>query len=229
MWFLRTMFISTLIFAVIDYLSGKITKCYKEHVKIAVCIVCLFVGWILYWTPVGRYGNILSVLILFEIGYLIRISQFNMQWKWTKSLLAVIVGFIAITLLNNVGEVAIHLNLLYNPVYFVCCSLFGTTMCYGIASLLKKTSLHHLLAYVGKHTLPIVMFHFAAFKIMTAVLIAAGFVPTEALKASYYSTDGSYWWLGYTAFGVAIPLLVHWSYVYMKDMIIGEWTDKKGT
>ncbi|MCD8328848.1 MAG: hypothetical protein LUC25_07135 [Ruminococcus sp.] len=187
--------------------------------KTFICFICLLVGWLLYYSPIGKYGNIFSVLILFQIGFVAKKSGVQRNLSVRNSVIIMLVGAIIISIMHMFGDLSINMNRLVNPLYFIICSISGTAMCYAVGCLLGRTPLASGLSYMGKHTLPIVMFHFAAFKLVTVLQILIYKEPIEALETHGYLYSNGGWWICYTIVGIVVPLLIYLLYSKVKTLL----------
>ena len=77
-----------------------------------------------------------------------------------------------------------------------------------------------VLAALGRATMPVVILHFLAFKLVTALgLLALG---GEGYLLAAFPTlySGGAWWLAYTAAGLALPLLAYQPYRLAKARVL---------
>lgn len=89
---------------------------------------------------------------------------------------------------------------------------------YSLSTLLNKTKLRYVLAYIGDHSFSIMAFHFLAFKIVNLVQI--GFYGYDIKKLAEFPVInyGSSWEWGliYVVTGVVIPLMLAYAYNNIK-------------
>lgn len=223
MWFLRTMFFSTIIYAMLDYICNKkvFGRCFcKEKMKWILCIILLLIGWFGNNLSIGKYFNIFTVVILYQIGH--SLKGLNLDINITKSILYSILGFLAITIpmIFTQDNISLASNQIINPIYFVWCSCGGTLMCFGIANILSKTKISSLMSYIGKNTLPIVILHFVAMKLVTLVQIFYYGDSIKLLSAHPYLYTNWFWCILYTLIGTILPLLVYEGYKMLKNIIV---------
>lgn len=62
------------------------------------------------------------------------------------------------------------------------------------------------LTYLGAHTMPIILLHFAAFKVVSAIGVLALGMPLSRIADFSVTFTTGYWWVAYTAVGVLLPL-----------------------
>lgn len=219
MWFLRTMFLSTVLYAFTDLLVKKLMRKYVEPVKIAAFIVMLILSWMLNGIPNAKYLNCFTVLILFETGHLLKKIHFSVKlWYALAGLVILFVFYFFTTVSINLTA-----NEINDPVSFLLCSLCGFFMCsYAAVSLQRFHFIKVVLIYVGKHTLPIVMFHFLCMKLVTLLQIVVYKASRDRLSSHPYYISSGGWWLAYTAVGVILPLLLYAVFDRAKIWISGK-------
>lgn len=219
MWFLRTMFFSTLIFATINFLCEKYIK--KSNIMIwFIYIIFLFIGFYGSRYSFGKYFNILSVLILFQIGNCFR-NKISINLSIKRSFLLILFGFILIStsLYFTNSNISLSSNRLINPLYFVICSCSGTIFCLGLSNLINKTIFNKVFIYIGKNTLPIVMYHFLTMKIVTFIEIILYNDNISKLASHPYLYTNGIWCILYVVIGVFVPLLIYEIYKYIRRLI----------
>lgn len=220
MWFFRTMFFSIIIYAILDYICNKKLFKHKEKVKWVMCIILLLIGWIGYNLPIGKYFNVFSVIILYQIGY--SLKKVNQKTNMKENIIMSILGFLAITIpMSFIKEgISLSSNQIVNPIYFVWCSCGGTLMCYGIANILDKTKISNLISYIGKNTVPIVILHFTTMKLVTLVQILYYNDSIKLLSVHPYLYVNWFWTILYTLTGTVLPLLIDNVYKKIKDIFM---------
>lgn len=218
MWFLRTMFFSTIIFALIQYITKHVK--HRDIIRLIIYTTLLVVGYYGSNLSFGKYLNIFSVLILIYIGKLLKEKKIATELDVKKSLLCLFLGFFTVTISILLSDTNISLmsNRIINPLYFICCSLGGFLFALGFANLLKRTFLSKGLEYIGKNTLSIVMWHFLAMKIVTLIQIVFYKESITLLSYHPYLHTGYIWCILYTIVGISIPLLLHEIYLKLKKI-----------
>ncbi len=76
-----------------------------------------------------------------------------------------------------------------------------------------------VLVYLGKRTQPIMIFHFAAFRVVTLIGIAIG-IGNGSLAAFPIGYEGGGFAVVYIFAGIALPLLVNKAYSQMKFAVM---------
>lgn len=88
-------------------------------------------------------------------------------------------------------------------------SMCGTLGIVSLSSILSKWKLASTLSYVGCNTLYILVFHFLAFKGVSAIYLFANELPIEKLSHFPVLPEvPSYMWLIYSVVGIIVPLII---------------------
>ena len=66
--------------------------------------------------------------------------------------------------------------------------------------------LYAVIVYIGQHTMPILIFHFLAFKLVSFAGVAVTGEPWCKIASFPNAYVGFWWCAAYTAVGVALPL-----------------------
>lgn len=117
-----------------------------------------------------------------------------------------LISFIWLLLLNHYGAIELNRNQIQDPVFFLAASVFGFWGLMSMSMIVKPQGIRNSLIMLGKNTLPIVMYHFLAFKIVTVLQIAVYDMPIEKLSAYPILISTNSWWIVYTAIGILFPL-----------------------
>ena len=67
-------------------------------------------------------------------------------------------------------------------------------------------------AYIGKHSMAIMIGHFLCFKLVSYGLIVAWKIPYFCVAAFPVLTDTGVWWMVYTLVGVGMPLAAQYTW-----------------
>lgn len=88
-------------------------------------------------------------------------------------------------------------------------------MLFGIgtmASGLKKSRALDGIQYVSIHAVPIIGLHFLCFKTVSLMAVGAYGMKPYMLAAFPVLMTTGWWWIGYVAVGIAVPLVVDWGW-----------------
>lgn len=215
MWFLRTMCISLLIYMLLEYILKKVCFKHYEMIKFIIFFILLICSWkIGLKISRNQYFNIFTVLILYQIGHVIKKYNFKI-----KNIYGCFVLSMCILIILTKMRVVINLNnnKIYNPVVFIVASISGYIFCYSFSKIIEKYQhLALILQYIGQNTLPIMMLHFLAFKIVTLIQIILEHTNLKNLTSypCYIISNG--WWILYTIVGISVPLMINYIYRNIK-------------
>lgn len=217
MWFLRTLFLSTILFGIVHFMVKN-----NNILRIFIFTIFTYLGFTLSSLSFGKYFSFLSVMILLELGFIIRKKISFMNISKHKLALASIIGLLGtiIPLFFVDGAISLKSNSIVNPIYFVFCSIMGFIFIYGIARIIKESKLSNIMVYIGNHTLPIVMFHYLAMKIVTLIGIVIYNDNIDKLANYPYAYTGWMWCILYTVAGIVVPLVVYYQYNKIKLSIL---------
>lgn len=218
MWFLRTMFFTIIVYAVLDFICNKIICGNKEIFKSIISLFLLVISFLCVDQSFGPYLNILTAVSVFHIGFLVQKIHWKFEIDIKYSILIIFVSSIFITILCLFGTIDLFSNQIVNPVHFVIGTIAGTVMCYGLTALIAKSRLVNLMIWIGTHTLSIVMLHFFCMKLVTLLQVVVYQEPIERLQKHPYLYVNGAWWLLYTIVGVSLPLILYqiYSRIYYK-------------
>ena len=215
-WFLSILFIITISYATIEYLLNKNIniKKYKNKIQLVIAIVLLLVGC--YLSDIKFINlSIFTCYILFYIG--VNFKKYEKDRKHIIRIIIILLSFVFLIILNKYGTIELSKNEYTNPIYFIIVSLLGWYLVYESSYYLSKIkSINNVLQYIGKNTMPILIFHFIAFKMINFIIVIL-------LRQDYnlignfpvlYKHD--YWWIIYTVFGIGIPLLINKIWITLK-------------
>lgn len=226
LWFLRALLLVEVSFAVISLLSKQTNRFLRP-----VCIALMFIaGRILYGVSFRRLDIIQNVMLqvfvpisAYYFGFLCR--EYHAKIEAVYSNVGLLVTAIALLILNHNG---IHNDLsdgsMTNTGGYILSTLCGFVFCMSLAkNILKLDKISIGLTYIGRNTMPILILHLLAFKLVTAIQIAVygGWMELPVYSLASFPTLFSFgvWPYLYTMVGVAVPLLVDDMYVRIKKRI----------
>lgn len=224
LWFLATLLQISIMYCVIEFVLKKfLDRKYIVAAQFVVAVVLLMIGYFLNLKDIYIFGieSFFSCYCLFYAGMLLhRFEDRISQIKPVRSVLLLVICFVLLCVLNNFGSIALGANNYNNPVFMLAASLAGWFLLYESASLIKQNPIIAKgIAYVGKNTLPIVVLHFLAFKLVSlvGVLVCGGELYQIAAFPVLY--EGFGWRVLYTLVGVIVPLAVNEFWMRLKKKI----------
>ena len=226
LWFLATLLHISVLYAVIDFglkqvLRGKSVM----NAQGIVSAVFLLIGYWFHVNGIFLFGivRMFSLYCLFHLGYVFRKYK-DTLWNQPAAKTGLIMAgsFCLLLLYDRLGGIALGENDFIDPVFMLTASLAGWFLLYGGAVFLKKVPfLCKPIAYLGKNTLPIVILHLLAFKLVSfAGVFVNGNAPylVAAFPVLY---RGGLWWVAYTVVGIAVSLLINMLYQRIKCYVRG--------
>ena len=130
-----------------------------------------------------------------------------------------IVSFILLVVLNQFGTIELSQHKYTNPIYFISVSILGWYFIYELAYFITKLKKIPLVfEYIGKNTMPILIFHFISFKIVNLIGVIILNKEFGLISAFPVLFKTSCWWIIYTLVGITIPILLNKIKVYFCEM-----------
>lgn len=206
-WFLQSLFIVTLIFLGVSWLTIKKLKAH-ERTRF-VLIFCIFIfGVILaqYDLNLPRSGVTSLVCVLFfYFGFLFHNAN-KIPLNIEGFICAVTVLTTSVILYDEHINVASHVYIRFP--YFVTNALCGIYAVLCISQLMASRFNCTFIKYLGTCTLHILALHIISFKVVALIQIYVCKYPIIWLAKYPVIDGGGGWWIAYTAAGVMIPTLL---------------------
>ena len=212
MWFLQSLFWAYMLYAIISWLMQKL-KCQRLILWQSILSVVFliwgkgFCAWTYSWLWGG--GRALTFYALFHLGVILRRNPIEI---WAQGRKSVSIG-VSLLFLVSVARVFITNNLrgdfmnLYAQTdldsdirYVKGLFLHYSESCENIGKNLNKIG--NVLCYIGMHTMPILIFHFLAFKLINLLLALAYGYPLFVMGACPVAFKNSWAWILYSVCGV---------------------------
>lgn len=212
LWFLRSLFMVTILYALIEYILLKFVKnnSYIMLSQTLISVLFLFSGYIIHELNIPystSIGNCLSVYILFFIGH--SMKQMTFSKTVNKYKLPSILCSLAILMIGNqFGSIELNINFTSNPLFFLLVSVSGWVLLYSIAKSIQNYKYSKAIVFIGRNTMPILIFHFLAFKLINLIGILIYNMPIELTGTFPILFYGGFWWIAYTIAGITLPLLI---------------------
>lgn len=224
-WFFRTLFIVTIFHAIFEYILKKNKKVrYVLFVIInAICII--FTQIISQYNIKMHFGlqNVFSAYIMYSIGIILKNRNILENNKLNNKM---ILSFMFVTSFSILSYISINNkisfvnNEIVNVLFFILVSILGFIMLYSFVKIFKF--FEKILIYLGKRTVPIILFHFLSFKLVTLIYLLCNSKPMYLIAAFPCLVDG-WLWILYTIIGITVPILIYEIYNRMKKMEIKLW------
>lgn len=158
---------------------------------------------------------------LYMFGYYIKNSKLIDRLNISGQIFALICLLIVLIFINIKYEIEIGNNKYGNPIIFILASLSGWFLFYFISSWISYVPVvKNVLAYIGRNSLYILLFHFISFKFVN-VCIASIMDESKYVWAAFPTAYGkSNMAIFYLIAGVGVPLLLHESYNFLSSKVI---------
>lgn len=192
-WFMYTLFgIFILAKLICAYIQNK-------YIMFTLSIVLYFIG--IHFAGQGM-GNLIFIFSLtniligqfyFIIGYMCKNIK-RRDISNIYSILLCIISFIIMDIFRQKGAIVDYSALSFSrPILSVFAGINGILLVYFISNIISKYRFYKLFAYIGKNTLPILIFHFMYFKITHVILIVMNIAPLEQFVSLLPGPMESYW------------------------------------
>lgn len=201
-WFIKTLFLCTILFGLISFILKKFTKTRFEY-KRAITISILFMLGNIIFINLGVVSmqNIIKVLMCIPIFYAaVLYNKYETQIS-VNGYLATI-ALILIYISGNQGKIDIANNIYTSAVYFIGNSILGIYLIVWVSKKLIKVDKNKIFSFIGKNTLPILAGHWLCFTLVDNYIK----LPLENVR-----------WIICTLFGVLIPVLIQIIVNVIKD------------
>ena len=231
-WFLTTLFMVTIFHCVFVWIIRSI-RVNSIYSTLFILLVSLMLSWAVGEKKISLIGSINrfpAAYSAYLLGILIRkgSDQFraqrisNFEFSAPINIAAVVLSLSVLLILNKKG---IHIELAYaevpNPMLYFLCMVLGWFFVKNASVLISNTEIiDRTLLYLGRRTIPILLLHSLAFKIISLLYIA--FTGSDiVLLASYQVIFSTPQWVRYIylLIGIVVPLLLNWPYTVLKNNI----------
>lgn len=212
-WFLRVLFIVAVCYRTVDYLIRRIGK-NRVVVPVQTLIaIALLVASHHFFAGKSVHGLALaaSYYSLYHIGHLISLKK---SWLFGRPVKEYVVRVLLsgglLHYLNKKGAIEWTLNQYPGPIFLLVAAFTGWIFLFSIAALIRRTRVtKSVLLQIGKRTLMILILHFLAFKIVTAVVVEAYHLPAYCLAAFPNLYGRKYGlWPAYVTVGIIVPVVM---------------------
>lgn len=217
-WFLRSLFFASIAYCVTDTVARKFFKCelLSRTVMTLVAMSALLIGKYLYYGPLLQFDRIggaptLTAFGLVHLGVMLkwmdreRNPRSDGRAMWVRIL--IVLGCASFLWWQSLGAPFVPGANGYSSITrLLICSLAGWFMLKTLAGLIAEMKLGRVLAYVGRHTMPILIFHLLAFKLVSVAGVLAkdmDFIWIGGFPTTFHSV---WWGFAYALAGIALPL-----------------------
>ena len=212
-WFLISLIFSIIMYSTIIFISKKFTTHSEVFVNISVLLLFVIGCIMRYTVSIPRFSPAITMTLFYHCGRLGNKYGINFN---SKKLF--IFSIISLNILYFWGSVSINSNYFSNPVFLLTSSFLGIYMVIFISKKIesKFSFMKIILAYIGRHTLPIVAMHFISFKVVMLVQYFCGNITYNQLGSLTGANNSNILYLFYVACGVIIPLIIDYLFSSFK-------------
>ena len=223
-WFLRTIFFASILYMVADALLHRFFSARVVWTLLTVGSVLMLLT-VKYRLPhllvvlVGWMGgpSVLVAIPLLHLGVLLRRLQMNLSGCSRNRLAAWAVAcFCLLLVIQGLGPASVWAFPFVTS--FLAASVLGWLLCFSLVRLMPGRA-QGLFAFLGRHTMPILLFHFLAFKFVSAFGVAVNGLPADEIARFPVTFHGAFWCLAYTFVGVFAPVAASVAHDRVKRMI----------
>lgn len=215
-WFLKVMFWITVSYSTVYFLAKKIKIPEKIFplVNFMICLICLFIGYFTQKIDFTFYsfGTMFTCVFLYYIGTVFKKID-SKKYINIYSFIAALVVLIAANYKHI--EIAISTNTYPNILTLLVLSISGYIVIMWLSGIINNNTIcSKFFAYIGQNTMPIILLHFLAFKIVSLMQVWIYNLPDFYL-ASFPVVYGCsekivpLWFTLYTIVGVSVPILLN--------------------
>lgn len=222
-WFLKILFIISVLYVVFDYCAKKL-KVSPILLQSIIAIIFLIVGWFCSINGIYFHGleQVASCYCLYYIGCFLKHKINSHYDNWKIAILSTVI----LLIFNKYISISLASNNYANPAFMFLCSLSGWYILYFFANIICRFKVLKLLfETLGKNTLPIVLGHFLAMKLVNLLVVSVHTLPLFCVSA-FPNLYGSYgWWGLYIVVGCGMPTvcniiknkLLKWAFLKSRD------------
>lgn len=206
-WFIRVLFIGSLIVATIQFLFSR-RKFTNRYVMFFVLLIATYftVHYNISLPWIGSVGLILFSAMFYVLGYCYRKLESEKCYTKLAMFVSTFITFFGLVYFDHVvGVLGIKDEYVF-PYTIVAIS--GIIMVLNISKLLEHTKAKQFFYFAGNNTMIILALHFTCLKLVSLAKIAFYGWPIERLaEFPVIEENNAYWWVAYTIVGVCIPLI----------------------
>lgn len=224
-WFLKVMFWITVSYSTVYYFAKKIKIPIFPIANFIICFICLIIGYFMQKINFNFYsiGTMFTCVFLYYIGTILKKIDSKKYINPYSFIVSLIILFVA----NYIHiKIAISTNTYPNIITLLVLSFCGYIVIMWVSGLINNNTIcSKLIAYIGQNTMPIILLHFFAFKIVSLLQVWIYDLPDFYL-ASFPVVYGCpektvpFWFTLYTIVGVFVPILLNIIYKNFKSTFI---------
>ncbi len=199
-WFLRALFIVSILFIFLQWIINRIKGDYNKKLILLFCVLGFLVIGYSTQLPFNISSSFVA-LSFYYVGYLYSKNKGEVSMNYFYLTLAIVVVLYS----SFVNTVDLAYNTYTYISLFCLSSISGTYIILFVSEIISQ---NYILEYLGQKSMSIMIFHFLSFVIINLVIVLLYDLPMERIL-DYPTIKGyRWWWLIYSVAGVAFPLLI---------------------
>lgn len=222
LWFLKSLFIGNISVLFVFFVTSrlKLEENIQRMLRLVIFIFALLVGFIIKKFEGHFFYDLhreLITMFLVYLGFMLAKCQKSFL---LPNFMLLIVCFLVLCVCSQFFTFEFAAAIIVNPIIMIMISILGFYMIYTFSSYIQRIKiLSSVLIYVGKHTMPILILHLFAFKMLS--LILDGNWGLHTMDGHFIKYVGDYWWswILFSLVGVAFPISCIWLYKQVKCLI----------
>lgn len=216
-WFLRILFIVNILYAVIEYVIGKLKRDFRRIVMMLISLLFALAGYFLSKNGVRLllgFPIVLSCFWMFGYGRFFRrvllelihrfgLGRVNARANW---IIIALVSFVLLLVIGGNSDISLGSNLYPSIQILSSVTILGFMFVYAVSCLLEGCSIGKLFAGLGKRSMAVLSLHFLSMRIANEMVVLMEDFPAY-YRYSFPALSSKAYWILYTIVGVALPLL----------------------
>ena len=194
--------------------SGR--KIFAYFIALLCVVIAGFISSLSVDLPF-RLHAFFAAYTAFSLG--LAVKKWKIYERFCINKFVPIISLIMLLLLSNYGKIEMIDGKITNPIFFTVCSITGWSLLLSIARC-STVKIKRFFGFVNRFAIEILLLHFLAFKIITAIYILTTGSSWEmlALCPVIPVFGGKYWFL-YTLVGVIVPIIFGLLKIWIKEEI----------
>lgn len=208
-WFLRTLFLISILHFFVCFFGYRFPRIKTPLFVLVILLNVILAQFYAYRFPYFAQATC-AAYIAFCLGIMEKIIVMKIYYKMSSffHIIVVIICGFGLALLTRIGKIELGAGLIVNVPFFTISLLMGWHMTFSISIIIKKYLPYRFFIYLGIHTMPIMLFHFIAFKIVTLVYVFITNSSIDLLKDfPVLNVQVLGLWIVYFFVGLLFPLL----------------------
>jgi fucose 4-O-acetylase-like acetyltransferase len=215
LWFLRVLFGISCTWCVLNWLLKSVLKVpdgTRKGANLVLGVLFVMIAYALQCGGVGlpgQFDTVMASYLMYVLGTYVGPRPAPVSGKNAALTVAIaLAALMACSVLCSKMGWNCSVNEIGNPYMFLLTSALGITAAYYLAVLLDRARWSAAIALLGRHTLFILLYQFAAFKLVNLLQCRLYDLPLYRVASFPVLESGHGWWLAYSAVGLFVPAAV---------------------